>query len=196
MKGLKSEILTSEEGHCILEIRGKNARQLFESEHGTHQIKRIPPTEHNGRRHTSLVSVCVLNLPPAQQSSKLLPEHEFTVKFQRGHGPGGQNQNKVSSAVRMTHTKTGFTVFINGRDQLANRRDARRILSARVFEAEQAVIKADYQAGKVLLSRGGRGQIEKIRSYNIVEGIAIDHRTGKKTRDIKGLMKGNLELLK
>ncbi len=94
-------------------------------------MQRIPPTESRGRRHTSVVAVAVLPLSK-HGGANAPPLSEIEVTTQRGHGKGGQHQNKVESAVRAVHRQSGITVFINGRDQLRNKQLAIEILQARV----------------------------------------------------------------
>ncbi len=131
---LKSELLDASDGHITAKFTGAGVWDAFKNEAGKHVIQRCPPTERSGRRHTSVVAVAVLSLPP-DKGYKPLPEDELDIKTQNGHGPGGQHQNKTQSAVRMVvHKPTGLQVFINGRDQHGNRAEALRILTARVNE--------------------------------------------------------------
>lgn len=191
--GLKGEILTSNEGHAIVKFKGKGASDAFRYEGGKHCVQRVPPTESKGRRHTSMITVAVLPLPPAHEQ-KPLAEADLDIKTQCGHGPGGQHQNKTASAVRMTHRPTGLQVFINGRDQHANRREALRILTAKVnahVQDEQAKV---YNAErKKQIGDGHRGN--KIRTYNFIDSRAVDHRFNIKTGKIKDVMKGRFDIL-
>jgi len=190
---LSSELLLSSDGHVAAKFTGNNVWAAFEHEGGKHCLQRVPPTESNGRRHTSMVSVAVLPIPE-EKMMKPLPESELEITCQTGHGPGGQHQNKTASAVRMVHKPTKLMVFINGKDQHANRREALKILTAKVRTQEQSKIAADYNANrKAQLGSGGRG--DKIRTYNFIDSRAVDHRTGKKTSNLKSLLKGDLSLL-
>jgi peptide chain release factor 1 len=194
-KGFSSELLSSEDGHAIVRFSGKGVWAAFKSETGKHCVQRIGSTEANDRRHTSFVSVAVLPIPE-EQVLKSLPESELKITFMRGHGAGGQHRNVTDSACRIVHIRTGLTVFIQTqRDQHANRRYALRILTARVNELDQQKQHEDYNAQRKILGQGGRGETDKIRTYNFLKSFAVDHRTGKKTGNIKGLMKGNLNLL-
>ncbi len=194
LKGFSSQLLTSEEGHAIVQFSGKNVYDAFKMETGKHCVQRIGSTEANDRRHTSFVSVAVLALPE-EKTSKSLSESELKITFQRGHGPGGQHQNTTDSACRCVHPRTGILVFINGRDQHSNKRDAIRIITARVNQRDNEKKDMERNAARKVLGQGGRGETEKVRTYNFLKNFAIDHRTGKKTGNIKGLMKGNLGLL-
>jgi len=194
-KGFSSSLLSSEEGHVMVRFSGDGVWLAFANETGKHCVQRIPETETAGRKQTSFVSVVVLPMPE-EKSLKSIPESELKIAFTRGHGPGGQHRNTSDSAVRIVHPRTGFMVFIQGeRDQHANRREAIKIITARVNQFDQEKQHADYNAQRKILGQGGRGQTEKIRTYNFLKGIAIDHRSGRKTGNIKGLMKGQLELL-
>jgi peptide chain release factor 1 len=186
--------LTSEDGHVVVKFTGRDAGKLFRHEPGKHCVQRVPPTEKKGRRHTSMVSVAVLPMPPDNDPVPL-PDDELEIKTQSGHGPGGQHQNKTASAVRMTHRPTGLQVFINGRDQHSNRREALRILTARVNEHLAEQRNEEYaQLRKSQRDGGGRGN--KVRTYNFIgEGRVVGHRLGVKTRKVKEVMKGRFELL-
>lgn len=188
---LSSELLGSSPGHVIAKFSGSGVWKAFQHEPGKHCVQRCPPTEKSGRRHTSVVSVAVLPLPQKLDFQTLAAE-EVEVKTQGGSGPGGQHQNKTASAVRMTHKATGLQVFINGRDQHRNRREALRILTAKVYEHLQGQHDAEYGTERKSQMKGG-GRGDKIRTYNFIERRVVDHRLGKKTKQIKQIMKGELE---
>jgi peptide chain release factor 1 len=194
-KGLQGDILHTTEGHVVARFAGSNAGHLFRHEAGKHCLQRVPPTESKGRRHTSFVCVAVLPLPP-DNAVRPLPEAEVEVTCQCGHGPGGQHQNKTASAVRAVHRPTGIVVFINGRDQHRNRREALRILTARVHEHHAGQRNAAYDdLRKRQLGDGGRG--DKVRTYNCIGGgRVVDHRLGTRTHDVEGVLKkGQFDLL-
>jgi len=190
---LKASLVSKSNGKVSFEVSGKGAKKLFSCEAGKHVVQRCPPTENKGRRHTSTVTVSVLSLIVERDFT--LDDKDIETKTQRGHGPGGQHQNKTDSAVRMVHKPTGTTVFINGKDQHANRREARRILESRIAEDEASRSHAKRaNAKREQVDGGGRGN--KIRTYNFIDGRAVDHRTGKKTSKLKQVMKGDFDLLK
>jgi len=192
---VKVELLSSSNGHIVAKFIGKKAGQLFKNESGKHCVQRVPPTESKGRVHTSIISVAVL---PFDDGFKQLDKSEIqcssSIKTQGGHGKGGQHQNKRSCAVRMVHKATKLSVFINGRSQLDNKKEALRILSAKVnaFYKEANDKKNRKEIKKQL---GGGGRSDKIRTYNFVNSRVVDHRLGLKTRRIKDIMKGKFELL-
>jgi peptide chain release factor 1 len=176
-----------------LRFTGAGVAEAFRHEPGQHCVQRVPPSETRGRRHTSIVSVAVLPVLPVSKADEL-PEKDLDVKTQCGHGPGGQHQNKRASAVRMKHRPTGLSVFINGRDQLANKREALKVLTARVRADYREREEAEFQAArKQQLGDGGRGN--KVRTYNFIESRVVDHRLGVRTNNIKEVMKGRFDLL-
>lgn len=196
-KNLKIEDpLLSDNGHVITKIIGNRVGEIFWPENGQHVIQRIPPTETKGRKQTSYVVVSILPIKKPHLVEPI-PERELEVKCQTGQqNAGGQHANKTASAVRMRHKPTGLSVFINGRDQLANKKEALKILTARVNEQKRAEKEQAYcDFRRKYVGDGCRG--EKIRTYNILEGRCADHRTGKKTNNVKGVLeKGQFDLLR
>ncbi len=165
------------------------AISLFEQETGVHCIQRVPSNERGGRRHTSCAAVCVTILRKTPVVT--LKESDLEESFQRGHGKGGQNVNKVSSAVRLHHKPTGLEVFINGRDQVVNRQTARQCLAAKLV----AHTKEEQTKGRATYGGAGRGN--KIRTYNLMDNRITDHRHGAKCHKPDMVLKeGRFELLK
>jgi peptide chain release factor 1 len=193
MKGFKSELIHSSDGHIIAKITGNGVWDAFKNESGGHCCQRVPETESKGRKQKSMISVGIL--PIKEDVWEPIKEEEYEVTTQCGHGPGGQHQNKTESAVRVKHKETGITVLINGRDQHSNKRDAIRIMTARVQDKRKAAADKEYsEFRRKILGDGSRGQ--KVRTYNFMESRVTDHRTNKKVTNIKAIMKGELDLLK
>jgi peptide chain release factor 1 len=177
----------------MVKIDGPGAGKAFAYEPGKHCVQRISPTETKGRKHTSMVVVGVL---PLKEDADLEPlkDDELEVLCQRGHGKGGQHQNTTCSQVRMKHLPTGLSVVINGRDQFSNKREALKILTARVHEHKANAVDSDYSAiRRAQLADGGRSN--KVRTYNFLKSTITDHRLDKKTGNVKGFMNGKFEVL-
>ena len=189
---LTLEELDLSHGHVIAKISGIGVGKAFRHESGKHVVQRVPKTERNGRKQTSVVSVAVLPLPPERNFTPL-PESELSVITQRGHGPGGQHQNTTDSAVRMKHIPTGLMVFINGKNQKQNRKDALRILSARVHELHNNNSTSAYNNMRRGMVDTGRG--DKIRTYNFMESRCTDHRLNTHTTRVDLVMKGQFDLI-
>ncbi|MCP6719939.1 MAG: PCRF domain-containing protein [Patescibacteria group bacterium] len=170
---------------------GQNLYEILKNESGVHRVQRIPETEKSGRIHTSTASVAVL--PVVEPKEVQVKPDELEVSFFRSSGPGGQNVNKVETAVRIRHIPTGVTVSSQaGRSQSANREQAMNILRAKLYEAQQS-------AGVEEISSLRREQIgsaeraEKIRTYNFPQDRITDHRIKKKWGNIEKILEGNLE---
>ncbi len=175
----------------VAELSGGDIYESLKNESGVHRIQRIPETEKSGRVHTSTASVAVLPIVEARAVD--IKESDLEVTFSRAGGPGGQNVNKVETAVRILHKPTGIIVSCRvERSQHANRERAMEMLRAKLFEAqrEQAV-------GSVSELRkeqvGSAERAEKIRTYNFPQDRITDHRIGKKWSNIEKILDGNLE---
>jgi peptide chain release factor 1 len=193
--GLETDLVYDSDSAWSVQVTGKNCWECFSGEAGKHIVQRVPPTESKGRRHTSTVSVAVMQLRQIVDSSKPLPSADVEIITQRGHGKGGQNVNKIESAVRAIHKPTGISVFINGRDQYRNKQLALEILQSRIIEREREFIHDEHNRLKAAqLGYGTRSG--KLRTYNFINSYVLDHQTGKKTHRIEDVMKGRFDLLK
>jgi peptide chain release factor 1 len=191
--GYQAEMLSSTAGHDIVKFTGKGVWKAFKNESGKHVVQRIPPTEKNGKRQTSVISVAVLPLPPVAKKDEI-PERDLEITTTKGTGPGGQNKNKVESAVRIVHKPTKLAVFIDGRDQGQNKREALAIITARVRQHYEEKQTAAYNSQrKQQMGDGGRG--DKVRTYNFIKSRVVDHRLGVKTRNVEAIMKGKFSIL-
>jgi peptide chain release factor 1 len=163
----------------------------LKQESGVHRVQRIPKTEKSGRVHTSTASVAVL--PIVEPKDVVLRESDLEITFSRAGGPGGQNVNKVETAVRILHKPTGIVVSSRSeRHQHANREKALEILRSKLYEIqkEQAV----GSISEIRREQIGRAErAEKIRTYNFPEDRITDHRLGKKWHNLEKILDGDLD---
>lgn len=173
-----------------IQISGPNAFTLLRNESGVHRVQRTPSTEKRGRIHTSTATVAVL--PEISESEIQIRPEELEFQFYRAGGHGGQNVNKVSTAVRLTHKPSGIVVTAQTeRFQEQNRKIALDILRARLWEkAEEEKMKtmAGYRSS---IGRGSRS--EKIRTYNFPQDRITDHRINKSWGNLEDIIEGNLD---
>ncbi len=173
-----------------LEIKGKDVYKLLRFETGVHRVQRIPATEKNGRIHTSTASVAIL---PIRKKSKIeINPADLDMEYSRSGGAGGQNVNKVETAVRLIHKPTGIDVrSTSERNQLGNREKAMSLLIAKL-----QMLKDEEEAKKYSGDRkaqiGTADRSEKIRTYNFPQDRITDHRIKQSWSNIPGIMDGNL----
>lgn len=174
-----------------IEIRGKDVYKKMRYETGVHRIQRVPETEKMGRVHTSTASVAVL---PMRKKVKFeIDPSDLEIEFSRAGGKGGQNVNKVESAVRIVHKPTGLEVrATTERSQGANKEAAMSLLGAKLQALkEEEEAKKYSQERKDQIGTGDRS--EKIRTYNILQDRITDHRLKKSWHNIGVIFEGHLE---
>jgi peptide chain release factor 1 len=187
---------SSEAGGCkqaILNISGEGVWAQLGYEGGTHQVKRVPATEAQGRVHTSTVTVAVL--PEPEDVEVELDPSDVKESITTAQGPGGQNVNKVATAVHLIHEPTGIEVRMQEtKSQSQNREKAWQLLRARLYEMQKAAKDAERaETRNAMIGRASRA--EKIRTYRWKENIVVDHRLGSSegTFNLSDVMAGNLQ---
>lgn len=199
IKGWKIELIDlSESGlggikEVVFSISGKNIYGNFKFESGVHRVQRVPFTEGSGRVHTSAASVAVL--PEAEDVQIEINQADLRIDVYRSGGAGGQNVNKVETAIRITHIPTGLVVQCQDeRSQLKNRQKAMKVLRARLYDLKQKEHNAQISATrKSMVGSGDRS--DKIRTYNYPQNRVTDHRIGLTLYNLSNIMEGDLDEL-
>jgi len=172
-------------------IKGKGVYDWLKNESGVHRVQRIPVTESGGRIHTSTATVAVL--PEVFDIQVEIKSEDIKMDFFRASGSGGQNVNKVSTAVRLTHIPTGIVVECQEeRTQLKNREKAMSVLKSRIYDLmrkQQVDSISDLRAEQV----GTGERSEKIRTYNFPQDRITDHRAGESWHNIESVLDGNID---
>ena len=175
----------------VFEVRGDGAYSRLKYESGVHRVQRVPETEAQGRIHTSTATVAVL--PEAEEVDIDIEEKDLRVDIFHSSGAGGQNVNKVATAVRLTHVPTGIVVVCQDeRSQLKNRIKAMTVMRSRLFDMEQQKRDAEMSATRKLQVGSGE-RSEKIRTYNFPQDRITDHRIGLTVHNIPDRLDGNLD---
>lgn len=185
-KGFKAEILSG----GILRIQGPRVYQQLKNESGVHRVQRVPKTERYGRIHTSTATVVVL--PEIGEEEIKISPNDLEWQFFRASSQGGQNVQKVNSAVRLTHKPTGITITCQQeRSQFQNRQLALNLLRTKIWEAEELKKEQTIAGYRSVIGRGMRA--EKIRTYNFPQNRVTDHRLKKSWYDLENILQGDLE---
>jgi peptide chain release factor 1 len=177
----------------IFEVRGKGAFSRFKHERGVHRVQRVPVTEASGRLHTSTATVAVL--PEAEEVDIYINPEDLRIDIFHASGAGGQNVNKVSTAVRITHFPSGIvSVCQDERSQLRNRQKAMAVLRSRLLDRE--LRRQQDELTQERRSQVGTGdRSEKIRTYNIPQDRLTDHRIGITLHNLPKLLEGEIDQL-
>ena len=196
-KGWKEKVLDSNQSsiggykEIIFELSGTGVYDELQNEGGVHRVQRVPETEKQGRVHTSTATVAVL-LKPKKTEININPS-DLEISTYRSSGPGGQNVNKIESAVRILHKPSGLVVTCQSeRNQLQNKETALTLLAARLLQAQE-------EADLSKLTSERREQIgwakrsEKIRTYNYPQNRITDHRINKSWHNLETIVNGDLE---
>ncbi|MDB5244154.1 MAG: hypothetical protein JWN18_24 [Parcubacteria group bacterium] len=186
-RGWKTRIIDD----LTIEVIGKEAYSALRYETGVHRVQRVPITEKSGRVHTSTASIAVL---PIRPSSKVeINPSDIEMEFSKSGGAGGQNVNKVETAVRLIHKPTGIDVRSSSeRNQLGNREKAMQILIAKIdLMREEEEAKKHAATRKAQIGTGDRS--EKIRTYNYLQDRLTDHRLKESWHNLPKILAGSLD---
>jgi peptide chain release factor 1 len=177
----------------VFEIKGKGAYSRLKYESGVHRVQRVPSTESSGRLHTSTATVAVL--PEVEEVDLSINPNDLKIDIYHASGHGGQNVQKVSTAVRITHVPTGIVVACQDeRSQLQNKLRAMSVLRARLYDAEQQRLNDErMETRRSQVGTGDRS--EKIRTYNFPQNRVTDHRVDISVHNIPAVLEGDLDKL-
>jgi len=175
----------------IFSFHGENVFSNLKFESGVHRVQRVPATEASGRVHTSAASVAVL--PEAEDVQININPNDLRIDIFRSGGAGGQNVNKVETAVRIIHIPTGIVVQCQDeRSQLKNRQKAMKVLKARLYDRKLKEQNDEISAQRKSMVRTG-DRSDKIRTYNFPQNRVTDHRIGLTLYNLSSIMEGNLD---
>ncbi|MBI5647288.1 MAG: peptide chain release factor 1 [Ignavibacteriae bacterium] len=197
VRGWKQELISlSESGvggmkEVVFSLSGDDVYGAMKFESGVHRVQRVPATEASGRIHTSAATVAVL--PDVEDVDVEISDNDVRIDIYRSGGKGGQNVNKVETAVRLTHIPTGIVVTCQEeRSQLKNRQKAMKVLRARLYELKMSEQNAEISAARKLMVGSG-DRSDKIRTYNFPQNRLTDHRIGLTLYNLGDIINGALE---
>ena len=196
-KGWQTNIIDSNQSEIggfkevIFEVKGRGAFSQLKYERGVHRVQRVPITEASGRIHTSTATVAVL--PEAEEIELNIKPDDIEMEFFHSRGAGGQNVNKVTAAVRITHLLTGIVATCQDeRSQIRNRMKAMAVLRARLFDLERRKqFESIDQQRRIQVGTGQRA--EKIRTYNFPQNRVTDHRINSTFHNLDQILDGKLD---
>ncbi len=195
----KTEVLNTSEASAggykeiVFEVHGQGAYSRLKYESGVHRVQRVPDTETQGRIHTSTATVAVL--PEVDDLDVDIDWSQVRIDIFHSGGAGGQNVNKVATAVRMTHEPSGIVVTCQDeRSQAKNRAKAEAVLRARIYELQRAAAAAE-QAGARRAQVGTGERSEKIRTYNFPQDRVTDHRVNLTVHSMPRILDGDIDAL-
>ena len=175
----------------VVNVSGNRIYSDLKYESGVHRVQRVPKTEANGRVHTSAASVAVL--PEAEDFDVEINEGDLKIDVFRSGGAGGQNVNKVETAIRITHNPTGLVVICQDeRSQLKNKQKAMKVLRSRLYDLELEKRDKELSAKRKLIVKSG-DRSDKIRTYNFPQNRLTDHRIGLTLYNLSEVMEGKLD---
>ena len=177
----------------VFSLSGQDVYADMKFESGVHRVQRVPETEGSGRVHTSAASVAVL--PEAEDVQIDINPNDLKIDIYRSGGAGGQNVNKVETAVRITHLPSNIVVQCQDeRSQLKNRQKAMKVLKARLYDLELRKQNEEISAQRKSMVRSG-DRSDKIRTYNFPQNRVTDHRIGLTLYNLSEIIEGNLDNL-
>ena len=190
-KGLDSDIVDVRENSVTIKVSGKKAFEAFKDESGIHRFQRVPPTERNGRVHTSTISIAILPIPKFEDIKISEKDIEWTAC--RGSGAGGQNRNKRDTAVTLHHVPSGIKIRCESqRLQGQNKQIALEMLATKLqISLDQSIINSIDKQRRDQVGLGMRA--EKIRTVRLQDDIVVNHLTNKQIsakQYLKGIFDG------